>query len=342
MKAVRLVQVGRPLVQEEIPEPEIGPNDVLVQIKAAGICHSDAHYRAGVSPVQPLPMTLGHEIAGVITKLGSNLNSRTIGERVCLHYMVTCGECIYCNQGSEQFCISGQMLGKNRNGGYAEFVTIPARNAFPLPDEIPFPQAAIMMCSSATSFHALRKGRLSAGETVAIFGIGGLGFSAVQLAQSFGALEIYAVDINANKLKIAEKYGAIPINGTKTDPVKEIKRLTDNRGVDVAVELIGLPQTIRQAIESLAVFGRCILVGLNDKVVDIDPYREMICREAEIIGSADHLAHELPTLIELVRRGSLDLSGVVSDTIALDADAINKTLDRLEGYGGDLRVVITP
>jgi len=342
MKAVRLVQVGRPLVQEEIPEPEIGPNDVLVQVKAAGICHSDAHYRAGVSPVQPLPMTLGHEIAGVITKLGSNLNSRTIGERVCLHYMVTCGECIYCNQGSEQFCISGQMLGKNRNGGYAEFITIPARNAFPLPDEIPFPQAAIMMCSSATSFHALRKSRLSAGETVAIFGIGGLGLSAVQLAQSFGALEIYAVDINANKLKIAEKYGAIPINGTKTDPVKEIKRLTDNRGVDVAVELIGLPQTIRQAIESLAVFGRCILVGLNDKVVDIDPYREMICREAEIIGSADHLAHELPTLIELVRRGSLDLSGVVSDTIALDADAINKTLDRLEEYGGDLRVVIAP
>jgi len=342
MKAVRLVQVGRPLVQEEIPEPEIGPNDVLVQVKAAGICHSDAHYRAGVSPVQPLPMTLGHEIAGVITKLGSNLNSRTIGERVCLHYMVTCGECIYCNQGSEQFCISGQMLGKNRNGGYAEFITIPARNAFPLPDEIPFPQAAIMMCSSATSFHALRKSRLRIGETVAIFGIGGLGFSAVQLAKNFGALEIYAVDINANKLKIAEKYGAVPINATKTDPVKEIKRLTNNRGVDVAVELIGLHQTIRQAIESLAVFGRCILVGLNDKVVEFDPYREMICREAEIIGSADHLAHELPTLIELVRRGSLDLSGVVSDTIALDADAINKTLDRLEGYGEDLRVVITP
>ncbi|NQS92450.1 MAG: alcohol dehydrogenase catalytic domain-containing protein [Chloroflexi bacterium] len=342
MKAVRLVQAGKPLVLQEISEPEIGPDDVLVQVMAAGICHSDVHYRAGISPVHPLPMTLGHEVAGVIKKLGSNVRSRTIGERICLHYMVTCGECMYCNLGSEQFCISGQMLGKNRDGGYAEYIVLPARNAFPLPNEIPFEQGAIMMCSSASSFHALRKSRLRAGETVAIFGIGGLGMSAVQLAQGFGALEIYAVDINTNKLKLAEKYGAIPINGAEVDPVEEIKKLTNQRGVDVAIELIGLPLTIRQAIESLTVFGRGVMVGLNDTFVKFDPYRELICREAEIIGSADHLAHELPTLIELVRRGSIDLSGVVSDTIALDPDAINKTMDRLEEFGEDLRIVITP
>ena len=342
MKAVRLIKPGQPLEMQEIPIPQVGPRDVLVRIKAAGICHSDAHYRAGVSSVDPLPLTLGHEIAGVIERVGPEVTNVNAGDRVCLHYMVTCGNCIYCSLGSEQFCTSGQMLGKNRDGGYAECISVPARNAFPLPDEIPFEHGAIMMCSSATSFHALRRGQLGAGETVAVFGIGGLGMSAVQLARTFGALDVYAVDINADKLKMAEKFGAIPVNAAETDPVAEIKRLTGGRGVDVALELIGLPLTVRQCVESLAVFGRVVVVGLSDKTVEIAPYRELICREAELIGSADHLAHELPFLIELAHRGTLDLSDVVTDTLPLDADAINETMDRLERFGGDVRIVITP
>jgi propanol-preferring alcohol dehydrogenase len=199
-----------------------------------------------------------------------------------------------------------------------------------------------MMCSSATSFHALRKGRLEAGETVAVFGIGGLGMSAVQLARVFGALDVYAVDINADKLKMAEGFGAIPVNAADADAVAEIKRLTGGRGVDVALELIGLPLTCRQAVESLAVFGRAVMVGLTDKTIEVDTYRELIGREAELIGSSDHLAHELPTLIELARRGTLDFSGLVTHTVPLDASAINETMDRLERFGGDVRVVITP
>ena len=342
MRAVRLIKPGQPLEMQEIPVPEIGPRDVLVRVKAAGICHSDAHYRAGVSPVYPLPLTLGHEVAGVVEQVGPKVASAHVGDRVCLHYMVTCGDCLYCSLGSEQFCTSGQMLGKNRDGGYAEYISLPARNAFPLPDEIPFEHGAIMMCSSATSFHALRKGRLEAGETVAVFGVGGLGTSAVQLARAFGALNVYAVDINADKLKMAERFGAIPVNGAETDPVAEIKRLTGGRGVDVALELIGLPLTVRQCVESLAVFGRAVMVGLTDETTEIETYRELICREAEIIGSADHLAHELPTLIELTRQGTLDLSDVVTDTVPLDASAINEAMDRLERFGGDVRVVITP
>jgi propanol-preferring alcohol dehydrogenase len=342
MKAVRLVQVGQPLVLEDIPNPEIGVQDVLVEVKAAGICHSDVHYRAGVSPVEPLPLPLGHEVAGIVAEVGKDVSTLKKGDRVCLHYMVTCGDCIYCASGNEQFCTTGQMLGKNRPGGYAEFISIPARNAFLLPDEILFEQGAIMMCSSATTFHALRKSRLSTGENIAIFGIGGLGMSAVQLAKEFGAMNVFAIDINPDKLKAAERYGAIPINGRKTDPVNEIKKQTRGKGVDVALELIGLSVTIRQAIESLAVFGRAMMVGLNDKPVEFDPYREMICREAEIIGSADHLAHELPLLIELVRLGKLDLSKVISETVPLDADAINQAMDRLEEYGSDVRFVIKP
>jgi propanol-preferring alcohol dehydrogenase len=327
---------------QSIPVPTVGPRDVLVRVKAAGICHSDVHYRAGISPVDPLPLTLGHEVAGVVEQAGSEVTTLSVGDRVCLHYMVTCGDCHYCSQGSEQFCTSGQMLGKYRDGGYAEYIGIPARSAFLLPGEIPFAHGAIMMCSSATSYHALCKGRLKAGETVAVFGVGGLGMSAVQLARAFGALDVYAVDINANKLQMASGFGAIPINAAESDPVAEIMRLTGGRGVDVALELIGLPLVVRQAIESLAVFGRAVMVGLSEENVQIQPYRELICREAELIGSADHLAQELPALIELVRRGALDLNGVVTGAVPLDADAINETMDRLEQYGSDVRMVITP
>ncbi|GAB4548975.1 MAG: galactitol-1-phosphate 5-dehydrogenase [Anaerolineae bacterium] len=341
MKAVRLTQPGQPLEMQEAPIPPLGPRDILVRIKAAGICHSDVHYRAGVAPVR-YPLALGHEVAGVIEQTGAEVGNLKAGDRVCLHYMVTCGDCLYCSMGSEQFCTTGEMLGYHRDGGYAEYIVLPARNAFLLPDEIPFEHGAIMMCSSATCFHALRKGRLRPGETAAVFGIGGLGMSAVQLARVFGALDVFAVDIDSRKLAMAGKYGAIPVNAAEGDPVAKIRRLTGGRGVDVALELIGLPLTMQQSVAVLARLGRAVIVGVTDKTFDIAPYTQLIPTEAEIIGSSDHLAQELPTLIELARRRALDLSEVVTDTIPLDADAINAAMDRIDKFAGDIRVVITP
>jgi 2-desacetyl-2-hydroxyethyl bacteriochlorophyllide A dehydrogenase len=342
MKAVRMIGVNQPLEMQEIPMPEIGEEDVLVRIKAAGICHSDAHYRAGLSPVRPLPMTLGHEIAGVVEEVGESVTTREIGDRVCLHYLLTCGKCDHCIRGNEQFCIQGSMLGHYSDGGYAEFIAVPARNAVHLPAEIPFEQGAIMMCSSSTSFHALRKSRLVPGETVAIFGIGGLGMSAIQLAQVFGALDVFAVDINPEKLALADGLGAIPVDAGSGDPVAKLHELTQGRGVDVSLELIGLPGTMRQAVGALAVLGRVVVVGLSDKPLEVDTYREVLGKEAEIIGSNDHLLWELPLLIELARRGRLDLSGVVTRTVPLDAGVINQVLDELEGFGGGIRTVIVP
>ena len=160
MKALRLVQPGHPLVMQEIPIPQAGPRDVLVRVMAAGICHSDAHYRAGRSPTKSLPLTLGHEVAGVVEQTGSAVDDFARGDRVCLHYLATCGACDYCREGTEQFCASAAMIGKHRDGGFAEFIVIPAASLVRLPQEIPFEQGAIMMCSSATSLHALKKARL--------------------------------------------------------------------------------------------------------------------------------------------------------------------------------------
>ena len=341
MKAVRLIKPGARLELQEVPVPRPGPRDVLVQVKAAGICHSDAHYRAGKSRVQPLPLTLGHEMAGVVAETGAEVSRLKAGDRVCIHYLATCGDCAYCNEGSEQFCDTGEMIGKLRDGGYAEYICVPARSVFLLPEKIPFAQGAIMMCSSATSLHALNKARMRAGETVAVFGAGGLGVSAVQLARAFGAREVYAVDIKPGKLEFAKSLGAIPIDAAKTDAVAEIKRLTGGRGVDVALELIGLPLTMQQAVKSLAIKGRAMLVGITEKNFEVAPYVDVLGKEAEIIGVSDHLAMELPLLIEWVRQGKLDLTKVITETVPLEAGAINETLDRLEKFGDAVRTVIT-
>lgn len=342
MKAVRLVQPGRPLEAQNISVPEPGPRDVLIRVKAAGICHSDAHYRAGKSRVHPLPLTLGHEVAGIVERTGPEVTRFNPGDRVCVHYLVSCGECAHCNAGSEQFCSTGAMIGKYRDGGYAEFICMPARSVFALPEAIPFEQGAIMMCSSATSLHALNKARMKPGESVAIFGMGGLGFSALQLARAFGAGQVFAVDIKPAKLQLAKRFGGVPVDAAHADPVAEIVRRTGNRGVDVALELIGLPLTMQQAIRSLAIKGRASLVGITDRSFEIAPYGEVLNKEAEIIGVSDHLAQEIPLLIDWVRQGRLDLSQVVTQTVPLDAAAINDVLDRLEKFGDDVRVVITP
>lgn len=342
MRAVRLVEQGAPLIEVELDLPEVGPRDLLIKVRAAGICHSDAHYRDGTVTLKTLPITPGHEVAGVVEQTGEAVQGFRAGNRVCLHYMATCGCCHHCHRGSEQFCDTGRMIGNNRDGGYAEYIVIPERSAFLLPDEIPFEHGAIMMCSSATSLHALRKARLAPGETVAVFGAGGLGTSAIQLARCLGAMEVYAVDIRGSKLAAAETYGAIPVDASKSDPVEQIRHLTGGRGVDVALELVGMVQTMEQAFSCLAIQGRAAVAGLGNEPFQVRPYHDLLGREAEIIGVSDHLAAEIPQLLGWARRGGLDLSRAVTRSVPLDARVINGVLDDLGKFGNDVRVVITP
>jgi 2-desacetyl-2-hydroxyethyl bacteriochlorophyllide A dehydrogenase len=342
MKAVRLVEVGQPLEMQEIPIPALGSRDILVKVKAAGICHSDAHYRAGKSPVYPLPMTLGHEVAGIVEETGSEVRTVKEGDRVVLHYLVTCGTCSSCILGNEQFCAKGLMIGHYTDGGYAEYISVPARNAVILPEEIPYEPGATLMCASATSFHALHKSRLKPTESVAVFGIGGLGVSAIQLAKIMGAMDVMAVDINPDKLCLAERYGAVPINASQVDPISAILDLTGGKGVDVALDLVGVPATMEGAVKSLAPLGRAVIVGIADKPLSINTYRDLLGKEAEIIGSNDHLLHELPVVVELARRGRLEVADIVSRTIPLDPHEINNTLDALDNFSGAVRTVIVP
>ena len=342
MRAVQLTQIGKALTGVDVPIPEIGPADVLIGVAAAGICHSDAHYRAGISKIDRLPLTLGHEVAGRVEEVGNEVTHVSAGDRVCVHYLVHCGSCEFCVRGLEQFCRNGQMIGKHRDGGYAEFIKVPGANVLPLPDEIPFEVGAIMMCSSATALHALNKTRFRAGESIAIFGFGGLGFSALQLARAFDCGDVYVIEINPAKLASAASMGAIAIDAKDVDPVEQIKHATAGKGVDVSLELIGSAKTMRQAVLCVGPLGRAVLVGLTAESMSIHPYTELINKEVEIIGVSDHLATELPALIEFACRGKLRFPPETLLVVDLDGAQINEALDALQDSIDHVRTVIVP
>lgn len=342
MRAICLVEVGRPLELQEIPIPSVRATDVLVRVRAAGICHSDAHYRAGRSRMGPLPLALGHEVAGEVVQIGASVDQVAVGDRTCVHYNISCGQCAYCQDGNEQFCATVKMIGHHIHGGFAEFISVPARNVVQLPNEISYEEGATLMCASATALHALYKARIKSGDSVAVFGIGGLGYSAVQIAKALGASSVFAIDIRPEKLAFAQRCGAIAIDANHTNAVEEIRRHTGGRGVNVALELIGLPTTILQSIDCLSPLGRAVVVGLTSQPISLNTYTQLLANEAEIIGSNDHLLHELHVLIEMARSKVLNTSEVVSRVIPLDAKQVNDRLDELENFAADARVVIVP
>ncbi len=338
MRALQLVTPGRALQISEVPDPGPGRRDVVIDVAAAGICRSDVHYRAGFPEVGPLPLTLGHEVAGVVRQVGSEVTLCAPGDRVCVHYQVGCGSCDYCRQGFEQFCGAGAMIGNGRPGGYAEQIVVPDRNVIAVPDSVSLEHAAVMMCSSATALHALRKGRLAPGESIAIFGIGGLGMSAVQLARVERASRVYAIDINPHKLDAAAALQAVPIDAGE-DPVRQLQMLGR---VDVALDLVGSATVMEQCLRSLAPMGRAVAVGLTSDKLPVGPYTDLVTGESELIGASDHTAAEIVELLELAATGRLDLTGVVQQRVPLDADAVNTAMDELERFGDVVRTVIVP
>ncbi len=295
VRAIRLLRHGAPLVEQDIPEPKPRDGEVLIEIRAAGICHSDAHYRAEPGPVL-LPRTLGHEIAGV--------NAAT-GERVAVHYLLG----------------NGDMIGKERDGGYTQKIVVPAENAIPIPDDLPFEQAAIMMCSTATAYHALRLANLQRNEFLAILGFGGLGISALQLARHFGAAAVYVAERVPEKLALAAKLGAVP-------GVPE--------GMDVALDFTGNAALCLDALRALRRGGRLVLVAINLRQMRFDAYADVLAKERRIIGCSDHTREELLELMQM----RLDLSRAITRRVPLEAKAINAVLDDLEKGTHHIRTVI--
>jgi len=337
MKAAFFYGAGQPLKIEDVPTPEIGPEEALIKIAACGVCHTDLHYLEGVPTFKKPPLILGHEASGIVTKVGEKVTNVKENDRVLIPPVLTCGSCYNCRIGRENLCRNIVMIGNSIDGAYAEYTKIPAKDLIKLPTEIPLEEASIISDAMSTPFHALKnRANLRPGDSVVIYGVGGVGLNAVQIATALGAFVI-AVDKVEEKLQHARKLGASEtINVDVENPVKAVRRITGG-GADVAVEAIGIPEVMRMAYNSVRWGGRVVIVGYSHKDLTISAARLMF-REIEVYGSLGCRIVDFPPLIDMVRRGKLKL--LVSNKMPLDQ--INEALEMLKKGKIKTRAIVIP
>ncbi|WP_052886244.1 alcohol dehydrogenase catalytic domain-containing protein [Thermoproteus uzoniensis] len=338
MRAARFYGPGKPLAIEEVPRPSPGPGEVLVRVKAAGVCHTELHFLDGILNLGVMPITLGHEIAGVVEEVGPGVDDPKPGDRVIVYYYVGCGRCRHCLRGEENLCENPKAeYGFITDGGYAEYVKVPARNAVKLPDNIPFEQAAPIGCSVTTAIHATKRARPEMGEYVAVYGVGAVGFALIQYNKLIGA-KVIAIGRSERKLALARELGAdYVINARSEDVVRKALEITGGRGVDVVYELVGVKETMDNSLKMLAKRGRLVLIGYWRDKLEANPL-DLVVKEAVITASVGNTLEELIEAVRLVSEGKIKV--VVDRVVGLSK--INEELERLRRGEVVGRVVINP
>lgn len=339
MRALVLKQFGGPLVLEDMPVPQPGADDAVVRVRACAVDQFDLTIRDGKFPGAHVPIILGHEIAGVVEKLGANVSHVEPGDRVVSTLYLTCGRCRYCLTGRETICADFRgYVGIHTPGAYAEYTVLPARNLVKLPDSVSFPNASVISNAIGTPYHALTKrARVQPGERVLITGAGGgVGVHAIQLARLMGAF-VMAVDLGADKLRIARDLGADETCDASTDFSSVAREWTNGEGVDVVLELVG-SATFDSSIRSLARAGRMVIVGAHSGTeLNISP-QAVIANEWEILGSRNVTKRELAEVVALVAAGRV--KPIVTGTFPLErAQELHRRLRDREIIG---RVVLEP
>ncbi|NIP79070.1 MAG: zinc-binding dehydrogenase [Gemmatimonadetes bacterium] len=339
MKAAVFHGADEPLRVEDIPVPEPGPDEVLVKVAACGVCHTDLHYLDHGTPTfKTPPLVLGHEIAGTLA--GPDPSGRlTEGEHVLLPAVISCGRCAACRSGRENICENGVMLGNNIDGGYAEYIAVPAKDVFRLPEEIPLVEGSIIADALTTPYHAVvNRGRVRPGDRVVVVGCGGVGLNVVQMAAALGA-RVVGVDVSEAKLEWARRLGAEEtLNSAEADrPDKALRALT-NGGADVAFEAVGRPDAQALAVNAVGTGGRVVFVGYSPEAMELNAGRVMF-RELEIVGSLGCRPVDYPRVIDLVRQGRVQVTELVNRRFALDD--IGEAFDFLRS-GESIRSVVVP
>ena len=325
---------------EDIPRPQIGDGEILVKVAACGVCHTDLHYiEHGVPTFKKPPVVLGHEASGTVEEVGAGVTNVTKGQRVLIPAVLTCGKCTCCRLGRENICTDMTMLGNHIDGAYAEYVAVPAKDVLDLPESIPLEEASIIADAISTPYHAVKnRAQVKPGDNVVIFGCGGVGINAVQMAAAVGA-RVIAVDMNERKLEWASEFGAADtINASKVERVsKAVKKLTGG-GADVAMEVIGNPRTIEEAFESVRVGGRLCVVGYTHEAISIVAGKIMF-KELEVVGSLGCRPVDYVPLIRMVEQGKIDVKRQVTHRFSLDE--IGKAFEVMK-EGLSLRSIVIP
>ena len=322
MKAAVVTAFQAPLEIQDLPIPEPGPGQVLVRMETSGLCHTDIHAAHGDWPIKPTPPFIpGHEGVGIVEELGTGVTTRAVGDRVAIAWLgYACGECRHCIGGWETLCESQQNSGYSVDGTFAEYALVPAAFATPVPDAVSSRDAAPLTCAGVTTYKAIKVARVAPAETVAIFGIGGLGHLAVQYARILGAIVI-AVDIEDTKLAMATELGADHVvNAATVDPVTAIQALG---GADVAVVLAASPAVFDQAYQSLRRGGRLVCVALpaGDAALSV-PIFDTVINGKTVIGSIVGTRNDLADVFNLHAAGR-------TTVIAVDRkiDEVNGSID---------------
>lgn len=339
MKAVYYKDFQGEIKLKEVPKPSVSADSVLVKVGATGLCRSDWHGWMGHDPDIILPHVPGHELAGTITEIGTEIKNFSVGERVTVPFVSGCGCCPECNSGNHQVCDQQFQPGFTAWGSFAEFVEIKYAdiNLVKLPDEIDFVTAASLGCRFITSFRAvIDQGKVSAGQWIAVHGCGGVGLSAINIAAGAGA-NVIAVDIDNEKLKLAKKLGAnILINARAVENIAQDIIEVSGRGAHVSIDALGSQETCFNSISCLRKRGKHIQVGLttgNHKHPKV-PLDKVVAHELEIVGSHGMQAFRYDAVFEMIKSGKVQPQLLLGKTISLkDAPAALQNMNKFENLG---------
>jgi S-(hydroxymethyl)mycothiol dehydrogenase len=336
--------VGAPVTIERIVVPDPGPGEAVVKVQACGVCHTDLHYREGAI-TNEFPFLLGHEAAGVVESVGEGVADVAAGDFVILNWRAVCGTCRACSKGRPHLCFDTHHATQKMTledgtelspalgiGAFADKTLVASGQCTKVDPEVSPAAAGLLGCGVMAGLGAaINTGGVSRGDSVAVFGCGGVGDAAIAGSRLAGASTIIAVDIDPTKLEWAKGFGAThTIDSNREDPVERIRQLTGGFGVDVAIDAIGLPEVYRQCFEARDPAGTVVLVGVPHPDATLElPFLEVFGRGGSLKSSwyGDCLpSRDFPMLIDLYRQGRLDLDGFVSETIALDEveDAFHK------------------
>ncbi len=343
MKAL-VLKAYKQFTYEDMPDPAPGPDEVLVAVKACGICGSDVHGMDGSTGRRRPPIVMGHEAAGVISSLGSRVTGWAAGDRVTFDSTIYCGTCAFCRQGKINLCDRRRVLGVScedyrQNGAFADFVAVPQHILYRLPDGLAFEYAALVE-PLAIALHAVRRAPPALNDTVVVVGAGMIGLALVQALSQAGCGPLIVVDIAGDRLALAGKCGAShPINSSTEDPVGAISRLTQGLGADLAFEAVGVPATVDLTLRCLRKGGRAALIGNVTPKTEF-PLQTVVTRELTVYGSCASQG-EYPACLEMLARGALHAAPLISATAPLAEGAA--WFDRLyRKEAGLLKVVLKP
>jgi len=328
---------------EEVDIPQIGPNEVLVRMRCVGICGSDAHFylhgRIG-SLVLEKPTILGHECSGEVAEVGDNVSHLKVGERVVVEPGFTCGKCQYCRGGRYNLCREVRFYGVPPfNGAFAEYTSAPEQNVYPMPDDISYEEGA-MIEPLAVGMMAAKRGAVSVHDSVAILGAGPIGQMALQAVKAHGILETYVTDVIDYRLDYAENFGAkAVINTGRENAIHRILELTDNEGVDVAIEASGAIPAGQQAFDIVKPGGRIVLVGNFPSTEFQVPLMKAILKELDIRGIRRYV-NLFPTSIRCVSSGKVDLKPLITHRFPLEK-ILEGMETQIKKIGNPMKVQIT-